>query len=50
MNEKELANLIQTWFNQNFNRNTNFWNRNPVGKVLKKNLKTWRHWKNKPKR
>lgn len=50
MNEKELAKLLNEWFSNNSYQNKNFWCRNPVAKVIKSNLKNWKHWKNKGKR
>ncbi len=49
MNDKELAKEIQKWFNNTNQLDKNFWNRNPVGIILKTNLKDWKHWKNKPR-
>jgi hypothetical protein len=46
MNEKELANEINNWFNSKYNDfNPNFWNRNPVARAIKSNLVNNKHWK-----
>lgn len=45
--EKELAFIINYWFNDVNNRNPNFWNRNKVAKTIKFYLESWGYWKNK---
>jgi hypothetical protein len=49
LDEIKLADAIDQWFNQNqinFFTNKNFWVRNPVAAVIKRQLKSKKKWKN----
>lgn len=50
MKETELAVELDKWFQKWFSnprekKDPNIWNRNPVGKVIKSNLKKSKNWK-----
>lgn len=47
MNEKELSIELNNWFKSNSIYDTHVWCRNPVGIILKKQLKSLGNWKNK---
>lgn len=47
INEKELSARLDEWFKQ-VNKDKNFWNRNPIAKIIKKNLILLGNFKNKP--
>lgn len=44
MNEKEIAAQLKIIFDENRD-NPNFWNRNPVGKTIKKHVELIGNWK-----
>jgi hypothetical protein len=46
MNEKELMESLNQWFDTADRYDKNFWNRNKIAKVIKNRLKEWKHWKN----
>jgi len=48
IDEKELAKYLEVWFKEQIKENTdkpNFWNRNPVAKVIKNYLQIDRRWR-----
>lgn len=46
MDEETLSKELNNWFKTTNTNKIHFWNRNPVGKVLKDNLIKIEHWKN----
>ena len=47
MNEKELSNELNNWFNNVNSNKPHFWERNKVGKIIRDYLVSEGHWKNK---
>lgn len=45
MNEKELSNELNNWFNNADSNKPHFWERNKVGKIIKNQLEKCGHWK-----
>ena len=53
IDEKELAKYLEVWFKEQVKENTdkpNFWNRNPVAKVIKNYLQIDRRWRLRKKK
>ena len=49
INEKDLAIQLKAWFDKTNTNTAHFWNRNLVGRVLKRNMVKWKRWKNAPR-
>ena len=47
IDEEKLSEYLEIWFNEADPTKDHFWNRNKVGKVIKKYLKILGKWKNK---
>ena len=46
MNEKELSDELNNWFNTIDENKPHFWDRNKVGKIIKNRLSEIKRWKN----
>jgi hypothetical protein len=50
INEKELSEVLNQWFNQNQLKiigDKGFWRKNPVAKIIKTKLKSNKRWKDR---
>jgi hypothetical protein len=47
IDEKELARVLEKWFNNTNTTKIHFWNRNKVGLTLKNNLNNIGRWRNR---
>ena len=45
MSKKELSNELNNWFKSADTSNKNFWNKDPVARIIKENLINWGHFK-----
>jgi hypothetical protein len=49
MNQKQLAAEIEKWFKTRNLSEKNFWNNNPVARIMKEKLCALGYWKNLPR-
>ena len=48
--QKELADKLKNWFQNQDSKGINFWNQNPVAQVIKINLIKWGNFRKKTKK